>query len=328
MHPAPAVLDRFKSDLDHLIAGVARLGIAVSGGPDSLALLLLAAAARPGMVEAATVDHALRQESRGEAEMVAAVCARLGVPHAILTAQWNEPPKSAVQERARAERYRLLSLWAAERGLDAIVTAHHLDDQAETLLMRLARGAGVRGLAGMWPSSNVPASELPLLRPVLGWRREELGEICAGAGLSPVADPGNLDDRFERVRFRKAIADADWLDPVAVASSASHLRASDAALDWAVGKVWETDVEVRTGTIVYRPGDAPDEIRRRVLSRILRQIATEGDSCELRGTELTNLLKILVAGGQSTLRGVLCKGGEQWSFIPAPNRTRPARNGR
>ena len=141
-------IDRFRRDLDALVAPDARLGIAVSGGPDSLALLLLAAEARPGQVEAATVDHALRPASKSEAEVVAEVCARLGVPHVILSADWDEKPETAIQERAREMRYRLLGEWARERRL-TILTAHHLDDQAETLLMRLARGAGVRGLAGM-----------------------------------------------------------------------------------------------------------------------------------------------------------------------------------
>ena len=328
MHPAPTLLDRFKRDLDRLVPRDGRLGIAVSGGPDSLALLLLAVAARPGAVEAATVDHALRPESRDEAEMVASFCTRLGVPHAILVAQWDERPTSALQERARAERYRLLGAWAQERALDALVTAHHLDDQAETLLMRLARGAGARGLAGMRPVSKVPGSDFALLRPLLGWRRHELEQVCGEAGLSPATDPGNLDDRFERVRFRRAIAGADWLDPIALASSASHLAASDAALEWTVGKVWEKDVTVGKEEILYRPGDAPDEIRRRVLTRILQRLATEGDASELRGAELANLLEKLDEGGQATLRGVLCKGGEQFRFIPAPNRTRPASNGR
>src|SRR3954452_12256106 len=144
MVPGPALIDRFRGDLDALIAPGERLGVAVSGGPDSLALLLLAAAARPGAIEAATVDHALRPESRGEAEMVAQICGRLGVPHAILTVEWAEPPASAILERARAARYQLLAVWANERKLGAVVTGHHADDQAETLLMRLNRGAGVR----------------------------------------------------------------------------------------------------------------------------------------------------------------------------------------
>src|SRR6478672_12044597 len=100
MVPETALVDRFRTDLEALIAPEARVGVAVSGGPDSMALLLLCAAARPGKIEAATVDHALRPESRGEAEMVSSVCRELQVPHAILTADWDEIPSSAIQERA------------------------------------------------------------------------------------------------------------------------------------------------------------------------------------------------------------------------------------
>src|SRR6478735_5547295 len=108
MAPEPEALDRFASDLDALIAPGARIGIAVSGGPDSLALLLLAAAARPGRVDAATVDHRLRPGSDEEAAMVASLCARLGVPHSILVADWTDSPVSNLQSEARAMRYRLL----------------------------------------------------------------------------------------------------------------------------------------------------------------------------------------------------------------------------
>src|SRR4051812_29251127 len=147
--PDQKLVDRFSREVDQLIGPGERIGVAVSGGPDSLALLLLAARARPGLVEAATVDHALRPESAGEAAFVAELCGRLAVPHEILTVEWEEKPETAIQERARIARYRLLGRWAKERGLTALATAHHLDDQAETFLMRLARGAGVKGLAGM-----------------------------------------------------------------------------------------------------------------------------------------------------------------------------------
>src|SRR4029453_11078551 len=99
-----SLIDRFTGDLDGLIAADARIGIAVSGGPDSLALLLLAAAARPDRVEAASVDPALREGSRQESEMVAKVCDSLGIPHAILTAEWRKKPTRAIQECARNER--------------------------------------------------------------------------------------------------------------------------------------------------------------------------------------------------------------------------------
>jgi tRNA(Ile)-lysidine synthase len=318
--------DRFSRDLDALIAFGARVGIAVSGGPDSLALLLLAAAARPGKIEAATVDHALRPGSRDEAEMVADVCARLGVPHAILTAVWEEKPATAIQERAREERYRLLAQWATERELGAIATAHHLDDQAETLLMRLARGSGARGLAGMRALAVVPGSDVLLLRPLLGWRRSELEQICAAARLEPARDPSNDDEQFERIRIRRALAEADWLDPQALASSAANLGEADAALEWATEQEWARAVTSGEAEILYRAGDAPSEIRRRIVSRAVSHLATEGEGADLRGRELDRLLCVLATGDKSTLRGVLCSGGETWRFVPAPNRTRRVDN--
>ena len=318
MVPA-ALVERFTNDLDALAAPGARLGVAVSGGSDSLGLLALAAAARPGLIEAATVDHGLRPEATAEAVMVADVCETLGVPHATLNVRWRDPPTTAIQERARRERYRLLGYWADERSREAIVTAHHADDQAETLLMRLARGAGVRGLAGMRPRSIVPGSGVRLLRPLLGWRREELEQVCAGAGLTPVADPSNDDPRFERVRMRAAIADAEWLDGGAVARSASHLADADLALDWAMRREWHQSVHEKGSLITYRPADAPGEIRRRIVARALRKLATEGEA-EPRGAELDRLLEVLAEGGSATLRGVLCRGGSEWRFTPAPER--------
>src|SRR5688572_21551985 len=105
MVPAPELVERFRRDLDRLVPGDTRLGLAVSGGPDSLALLVLATAVRPGLVEAATVDHDLRPGSRGEAEMAGGLCEQLGVAHAILTATWKQKPETALQERGRAVRY-------------------------------------------------------------------------------------------------------------------------------------------------------------------------------------------------------------------------------
>src|SRR4051794_27035418 len=236
--PNQQLVERFSRNLDALIAPGERIGVAVSGGPDSLALLLLATAARPGLVEAATIDHGLRPEAREEAALVAQVCDQLGVPHAILTARWSELPETAIQERARKQRYLLLGYWAEERGLDALATAHHAEDQAETLLMRLARGAGVRGLAGMRPRSVSPGAHVRLVRPLLGWRRAELEQVCSAAGVTPAADPSNEDERFERVRVRHALAGLDWLDAGAVAQSAAILADADAALDWVMNAEW------------------------------------------------------------------------------------------
>jgi len=319
MVPDAALVERFSDELRALVGSDARVGVAVSGGPDSLALLLLAAAAMPGRVESATVDHGLRPEAHEEAAMVAEVCERLGLPHVTLTARWSEAPKTAIQERARQQRYLLLGYWAEERGLDALATAHHADDQAETLLMRLARGSGVRGLAGMRPRSITPGSHIKLIRPLLRWRGSELEAVCAKAGLKPVADPSNEDDRFERVRVRQALANIEWLDPAAVARSAANLGDADAALDWASRFEWGQSVQERRDSIHYRPDNAPVEIVRRIVARAIRKLAVEGDA-ELRGSELNRLIERLSAGGSATIRGVQCHGGLEWSFNVAPAR--------
>jgi tRNA(Ile)-lysidine synthase len=319
MVPEHALVERFRADLDRLIDPGWRIGLAVSGGPDSLALLLLAAEAAPGRIEAATVDHQLRAESRSEADAVGLICGELKVPHNVLSIDWPQKPETALQERARAERYRLLAGWATDRGLDAIATGHHLDDQAETLVMRLARGAGVRGLAGMRAVSTVPGSDIPLVRPLLGWRRGELERVCAGART--VEDPSNSDDRFERIRIREALSDAGWLDPESIARSASHLGDADAALDWAVRQEWTRGVENGGAEIIYRPTDAPAEIRRRILSMAITRLATEGSSNVLRGGELDRLTATLESGGTATIRGVLCRGtASEWRFTIAPHR--------
>ena len=269
-------------------------------------------------MEAATVDHALRQEGQLEAENVARLCRELGVPHAILTAQWDEKPQSALQERARIERYRLLSLWAKERGLSALLTAHHADDQAETLLMRLNRGSGVRGLAGMRPVRTL-SSDLKLVRPLLSWRRFELERICVDAGVEPVRDPSNENDSFERVRVRKALVAAEWLDTQAVIRSVANLFDADQALDWAAEMQWRLAVDVSDDVIRYRPADAPPEIRRRIIARTIAVLASEGEA-DLRGAELDRLIESLSSGGTSTIRGVLCSGGNEWRFRKAPKR--------
>jgi tRNA(Ile)-lysidine synthase len=255
--------------------------------------------------------------------MVAGICELMSIPHSILAVKWKKKPETALQERARAERYRLLAGWVADRGLSAIATAHHLDDQAETLLMRLNRGAGVRGLAGMRAVAPVPAGEkgLRLLRPLLTWRRSELLELCAASGVEPAEDPSNADEQFERVRVRNALAGADWLDSRAIARSAAHLASADAALHWATDIEWDRQVTRSGGALTYRPA-APFEIRRRIVRRCVRVLGSEGQANPLRGRELDKLVAVLSQGGKGTLRGVLCSGGETWRFTRAPQRRR------
>lgn len=320
MVPDPVLVDRFRAELDTLSAPGERIGIAVSGGPDSLALLLLAAAARPGLVEAATVDHGLRAESQTEAEMVARICAELRVPHEILLAEWSEPPSTAIQERAREARYRLLAGWLVERKLKALATAHHADDQAETILMRLNRGSGLRGLAGMRPKSVVPGSRIPLLRPLLGWQHTELEQLCATAGLEPAVDPSNSDEQFERVRIRKALAEAAWLSPEGLARSAAHLASADDALGWvAEGLALARVTDDAEGLRVDAAG-LPAELQRRLLLIAFARF----HAAEPRGADLMHAIDALSRGNSATLSGLKLDGGQHWRITKAPSRRKTA----
>jgi tRNA(Ile)-lysidine synthase len=290
-----------------------KLGIAVSGGPDSLGLLLLAAAARPGGVCAATVDHGLRAQSGEEAAQVAAICRDLGVPHHTL-AVTVEPGN--VQSEARTARYAALVGWMDREGLAALATAHHADDQAETLVMRLNRGSGVAGLAGVRERGWVPDSEHLLIRPVLGWRRADLGAVVAQAGLIAADDPSNRNPAFDRVRVRQALAGADWLDVAAWARSAEHVADADAALDWAADREYGARV-VREGLGVnYRPA-APRAIAMRVIARIVEEM----DGAPPRGNAVARALDSLLARQPVSIGDVVARPGPGiWSFTKAPKR--------
>jgi tRNA(Ile)-lysidine synthase len=311
---SPDLVERFRSDLHALMGGDGgRLGIAVSGGPDSLALLLLAQAARPGEVTAATVDHRLRPESAGEAAFVASICAELDVPHTTLAA--DAPIEGNVQSGARALRYRLLGDWAAGAGIDCLLTAHHRDDQAETLLMRLQRGAGVAGLAGIRAATRIGG--LAVARPLLGWTRAELRAVVDAAGLAPVEDPSNSDERYDRARLRQYLAQADWIDTRGLARSAEALAEAEAALEWATERLYRERVETSGTAIQLDPAGLPDELRRRLVLRILAMLVTDAAP---RGPDLQRLLAALDEGGTATLAGVKASGGATWRFVSAPPR--------
>jgi tRNA(Ile)-lysidine synthase len=216
-----------------------RLLLAVSGGSDSIALMRLAAPmAESGRakIAVATVDHVLRAEARREAEAVGAAACALGLAHEILV--WTgEKPTSGLQAAARAARYGLLIRHADTIGAEAIMTAHTADDQAETFLMRLARGAGPRGLSAMAPSSLIAAgasAPIPLLRPLLGFRRAALRSFLAAEGADFIDDPSNEDAAYERVRVRKLLGDLETsgaLTVEALVETADQMRAAAATIE-------------------------------------------------------------------------------------------------
>ena len=307
---------RFLADWTTVWPENTRVGLAVSGGPDSLALLALAHAALPGNFAVATVDHGLRAGSAAEAAMVAGLCEGLGIAYRTLTVE--VPRAGNLSAAARTARYAALGHWARELGLTAIVTAHHVDDQAETLLLRLNRGAGLGGLAAMRPKSPVPGNPaIALLRPLLGWRKAELVAVVAAAGWTSADDPSTRDPRFDRARLRAALATGELLDPARVAASAGHLRDAAEALDWAITREFAERVTPDVQATIYRPL-APRAIRLGVLARI---VAGTGDGAQPpRGDELTRLLASLEAGGIATLGGWRGDAREAglWRFTRTP----------
>jgi tRNA(Ile)-lysidine synthase len=266
------------ADVDALFApfaGAKALLIAVSGGPDSTALLLMAAewAKRRGKtrIEAATVDHGLRPESANEAKAVGEICARLGVAHRIL--QWKGVrPTSRLQERAREARYRLLVDHARAIGADALMTAHHADDQAETVLFRLLRGSGVAGLRGM---DVITARDgMTIARPLIALKKRDLIAFANARGAPFIDDPSNTDPRFARTRLRALLArlGEEGLDAEALDRLARRARETEEALARLTA-----EVETRIGSEGAIDGralfSAPIAIAHRILAR---RIATAG----------------------------------------------------
>ena len=247
---------------------------------------------------AATVDHGLRPESADEAALVARVADALDVPHAIL--QLDALPGGNVSARARRARYVALDEWRGDNNLAWLATAHHAEDQLETLVMRINRASGVAGMSGIRRVNG------HIVRPLLGWGRAELAALVEDAGLVAVDDPTNRDDRYDRARVRNHLADADWLDPLAAARTADRLADADKALCWTAARVEAGDA-VMAGL--------PNELALRVLRSAVAGVQPE---LEPRAETLLHALSELRAGRRVTVGEVLCAPGERWGFSIRP----------
>ncbi len=288
----------------------ARFGIAVSGGPDSMALLHLAAWAWQGRVEAITIDHGLRAASAEEAAMVADWCTGQGIAHAIRTP--HAAPDGNVQAWGRKQRYVLIDRWRLERGLDWTLTAHHADDQLETLLMRLNRGSGVAGLAG------VRARRGRVIRPLLSVRKAALAVYCAENAIPFVDDPSNEDHRFDRVNLRAELRDAPWLNPEAAARSAAALAEAEEALDWSVRQLAQEHIHPDGASWSLNRSDLPREYLRRLILLMLSR--ADPDAPQPRGEALDHAIAKALAGGKASLGDWLIAGGTTIRLAPAPPR--------
>ncbi|MCF8707733.1 tRNA lysidine(34) synthetase TilS [Rhizorhapis sp. SPR117] len=304
---------RFRLNLERLLDRPVkpddRFGIAVSGGPDSMALLTVSHFALPGQVEAATVNHGFRLQAADEAAMVAQWCLERGIPHATLSPP--APITGNLQSAARKERYCLLWQWCEQRGLDWLMTAHHADDQLETLLMRLNRGSGVAGLAGVRERSD------RLLRPLLSWRRAELAQIVEQTGCPYVEDPSNADARFDRVAMRMHLQQTDWLDSVSASRSAAALAEAEIALNWVIKGLCSQHLQQAGEEIRLDRTDFPREIQRRLLLHMLTRLDPE---LVPRGDTLDQALVQLGLGKKYTIGSLLLQGGDIWTVKPAPLR--------
>jgi len=194
-----------------------------------------------------------------------------------------------------------------------LATGHHADDQAETLLMRLNRGSGVAGLAGVRETGDVAGARV--IRPLLGFRRAELAAVVAEAGIDPVQDPSNADPHYDRVRMRQNLAQSDLLDPLALAHSAALLADAEEALAVFEAELWPRHVRQDGEALVI----APPAIRLMRVRLVRRIIAELGGNP--RGGEAARLVERLERGEGGNLGGVLAvvKRGE-WLFRPEPAR--------
>ena len=276
-------------------------------------------------IEAATVDHGLRAESADEAKAVAALCARLRVGHRVL--QWKGvKPASRLQERAREARYRLLVDHAKAIGADALMTAHHADDQAETVLFRLLRGSGVAGLRGM--DLMTARDGMTIARPLISLKKRDLIAFAHARGAPFVDDPSNTDPRFARTRLRSLLVrmGEEGLDAEALDRLARRARETEEALAHLTA-----EVEARIGSEGVLDARAlfaaPIVIAHRILARRIaetggRDISRIGlEKIETLALCLRDALKERRAYG-ATLGGALVRltAKGRLTFAPEPPR--------
>lgn len=294
------------------LAEFRRIGLAVSGGPDSLALMLLAAAfagrhAAHDRFVVYSVDHGLRPEAAGEVAYVTDAARKLGFLARGL--RWEGlKPETGIQQAARTARYGLIAEAMVADGTEILLTAHHLADQAETVLMRLAHGSGVEGLRGM--DYFVEIGGLVVVRPLLGIDPADLAEVVAASGLKPVADPSNADTDYERVRWRQMLPQlaALGLDAQRLSRFADRMRDADQALA-AMASTLATSLDPRTGAGVVERAvllKTPRAIAVRVMANLLNAVGGGQKPHDLAPVEaLTDRLRIEPALKRTSLHGCL-----------------------
>lgn len=278
-----------------------RLAIGVSGGADSIALALLCqdwVRERGGVVLALTVDHGLRTEAAAEAALVGERLAARGIAHAVLRWEGGKPV-TGIQAAAREARARLLAARCREEGILHLALAHHRDDQAETVLLRLARGSGVDGLAGMAPWRA--QGDVRVIRPLLEVGHDRLVATCRAAGIDWVEDPSNANPAFARGRLRAvaALLGAEGLDASRLADTARRAARARHALETMTARLLAAAADIlpegwaRLDAATLAAAD--DDPALRALGRVLAAVG--GQPYPPKAEALERLLAAVRSGG-------------------------------
>lgn len=314
----------FLASLTNVQAGP-HVALAVSGGGDSMGLLALAARAakdsQAPKFSVLSVDHGLRAAAQQEVVQVAATCARLGLPHFKLKAD-ERLTGGNLQQKARDLRYRLMAKWCHLHGA-CLVLAHHQEDQAETVLMRLARGSGIDGLAAMAPvqTLQMAGGPLRLIRPFLDIASADLRQVAIDDGLPFVEDPSNQDRRFERVRWRQIMPQLaeNGIDASKLAALAGEMRATKNAMNRRL-EGWLTDFGdwhdygvLRMPRSVFM--DLPDAYQNRLLSRFIRYFGQHRHPPRMNGVERLRRAVLDRQHGAMTLGGIALRWRRETVFL-------------
>ncbi|MBM7068227.1 tRNA lysidine(34) synthetase TilS [Actibacterium sp. 188UL27-1] len=303
--------------LDRLFDGQVplALGVAVSGGGDSVALLAMLAdwsRTRRNILFAATVDHGLREGSAAEAAYIAQLCAELDIGHTILP--WtNRPDSGNLQDAARRARQSLLGAWARNLELPAIALGHTRDDQAETVLMRLARGSGVDGLAAMAETRRDDG--FLWIRPLLTRKRAALRRYLKDQGIRWHDDPSNEDDRFDRIKARQALQTLAplGLTTETLARTAGHMADARHALECATQDLASRAMTLDHGDLLIDRtalAVAPFELQARLMAHALGWVASTDYRPRFRA--LTAVMQALAEGRTQTLQGCLATANQRY----------------
>ena len=269
----------------------------------------------------ATVNHGLRAEAVNECRLVENLCGKLDVPCTIIDIMLA---KGNVQQEARRARYEALAKWAMREGIGTILTAHHADDHAETLLMRLNRGSGLPGLAGVREQRMIEGTVIEVARPLLGFRRSELWAVIDGAGIAVADDPSNRDPAYDRVRVRQHLERSDWIDVDGLARSASLIEESWSMVEGLAAEDVTLHTKRHGEAFAYDPFAASGIERVPVWIEVARMIAgdlgvtlTRGDAAKIVAA-LQDARKVNVGGLSAEV--IEDQGAKIWSFRREPPR--------